>query len=231
MVVAAALGAAVLVVGGGVLAFGGSSPKPAAEPFFATLPAACPGPGEALMSRYLPRTEKPTQDGGWVLSGPEQYVSCTWSEPMSASGAKTVVSRQLHIAVRLYRDASALTKATDEYGAAWRSSSAGTMTDSIGSMHNEAPERLSGIGDEAFVHHRTAKTALRESGTASMSVRLQNAVISLEFQGAEYPLDRDGVTDPGKARPLGKAQVREAVIAFGRNVAASLAACKKCRTP
>ncbi|TDD59605.1 hypothetical protein [Actinomadura rubrisoli] len=199
-------------------------------PEFAAIPAACFKPSDGTLARYMPQAGQPETDTDRARSGrPLEYASCTWQEPLSAPKGKTLTSRWLRVAVRLHAGAAGITEAKDTYGAAWRSSSAGTESSSFGSIHQEAPEVVPGIGDEAFVRHITAKTSLGESGRMSITVRLKNTVVTVEFQGARYPLDRDGVIQRSKAIPLDKPTMREAVMAFGRDVSSSLAACKPCR--
>ncbi|MDL4814894.1 hypothetical protein [Actinomadura opuntiae] len=220
--------AAVLVVGGGV-AWGvsGSADEPPPKLHFAALPDACQSPSSAVLSKYLPAAGKPTPDAGGV-SGDQQYVGCDWREPLSAEKGKTLVVRHLRVATRVFVGAFGLADAKSDYRSAWRTSSQGTVTDTVGSTHKEAPQLVRGLGNEAFLHHRVTTTALGRSGISRIVVRLENAVITVDFDGATYPLAHDGVAVQSKGVPLDESVTRQGVEAIARDVAAGLASCKVC---
>ncbi|MFB4301403.1 hypothetical protein [Actinomadura sp. NTSP31] len=180
-----------------------------------------------MLSKYLPAAGKPTPDTGG-LAGDQQYVACEWREPLTAEKGKTLVARHLRVATRLFVGTSGLTDAESDYRSAWRTSSQGTITDSIGSTHNEAPQLVRGLGNEAFLHHRVTTTAVGRSGTSRMVVRTENAVITVDFDGATYPLAHDGVAVQSKGVPLDESVTRIAADAIARDVAAALTSCKTC---
>jgi hypothetical protein len=220
--------AAVVVIGGAaVWATAGSDGKPAPPVHFAALPDACRSPSAGVLSKYMPAAGKPTPDTGGV-SGDQQYAACDWREPLSAGKGRTLTSRHLRVAMRLFVGASGLADAESDYRSAWRTSKQGTVTDSVGSVHNEAPILTRGLGDEAFLHHTVTTTALGRSGTSRMVVRTQNAVITVDFDGAVYPLDHDGVAVQRKGVPLDESVTREAAQAVARDVTTALSSCKTC---
>ena len=71
-------------------------------------------------------------------------------------------------------------------------------------------------------------TALGRSGTSRMVVRTQNAVITVDFDGATYPLDHDGVAVQRKGVPLDESVTREAAQAVARDVTTALSSCRTC---
>lgn len=220
--------AAAVVIGGAVVwGTSGTDEKPAPPVHFAALPDACRSPSTAVLSKYMPTAGKPTPDTGGV-SGDQQYAACDWREPLSAEKGKTLTSRHLRVAMRLFVGASGLADAESDYRSAWRTSKQGTVTDSVGSIHNEAPVLTRGLGDEAFLHHTVTTTALGRSGTSRMVVRTQNAVITVDFDGATYPLDHDGVAVQRKGVPLDESVTREAAQAVARDVTTALASCRTC---
>ncbi|MWA06021.1 hypothetical protein F8568_037855 [Actinomadura sp. LD22] len=218
-----------VVVGGGAVLWGtsGADEKPPPRIHFAALPEACQAPSAAVLSKYMPAAEKPTPDTGGA-SGDQRYASCEWREPLSAQKGKTLISRHLRVAMRLFVGASGLADAKSDYQSAWRTSAQGTVTDSVGSIHNEAPVLTRGLGDDAFLHHSVTTTALGRSGTSRMVVRTENAVITVDFDGATYPLDHDGVAVQKKAVPLDESVTREAAQAVARDVTTALSSCKTC---
>lgn len=222
-------GAAAAVLIGGAVVWGtsGSDEKPAPRIHFAALPGACRSPSAAVLSKYMPAAGKPTPDTGGV-SGDQRYAACDWREPLSAEKGRTLTSRHLRVAMRLFVGASGLADAESDYRSAWRTSKQGTVTDSVGSIHNEAPILTRGLGDEAFLHHTVTTTALGRSGTSRMVVRTQNAVITVDFDGAAYPLDRDGVAVQRRGVPLDESVTRDAAQAIARDVTTALSSCKTC---
>lgn len=230
--VAIAGAAAAAVVLGGALLWGtsGSDKKPAPRIQFAALPEACQAPSAAVLSKYMPAAEKPTPDTGGV-SGDQRYASCEWREPLSAQKGKSLTSRHLRVAIRRFVGAAGLADAKSDYRSAWRTSGQGTVTDNVGSIHNEAPVLTRGLGDEAFLHHRMTTTALGRSGLSRMVVRDSNVVITVDFDGATYPLDHDHVAVLGKATPLDESTTAEAAQAIARDTARVLTSCRPCLHP
>ncbi|GAA2161712.1 hypothetical protein [Actinomadura napierensis] len=214
---------------GGAVVWGtsGSDEKPATRIHFAALPEACQSPSTSVLSKYLPAAGKPAPDAGGV-SGDQQYVACEWREPLSAQKGRTLVSRHLRVVMRLFAGGPGLADAKSDYQSAWRTSKEGTATDSVGSIHNEAPILTRGLGDEAFLHHTVTTTVLGRSGTSRMVVRTENAVITVDFDGAAYPLDHDGVAVQKKAVPLDESVTREAAQAVARDVTTALSSCRTC---
>ncbi|WP_173098465.1 hypothetical protein [Actinomadura verrucosospora] len=225
--IAGAVAAAVVIGGAVVWGTSGSGDKGAPRNHFVALPAGCEAPSPNLLKQYMPAAEKATPDVGGV-SGDQKYASCDWREPLRAEKGKSLTSRHLRVATRLFVGASGLADAKSDYQSAWRTSKQGTVTDSVGSVHNEAPVLTRGIGDEAFLHHSVTTTALGRSGTTRMVVRTQNAVVTIDFDGGTYPLDHDGIAVQRKGVPLDETVTRGAAQAIARDVTGALSACLTC---
>jgi hypothetical protein len=226
-------GAAVVAIAAGAVAVwttSGSDTKPAPKARFIALPEACQAPSAAILSRYLPTAEKPTPDTGGI-SGQQQYAACDWREPLRTKKGKQLVSRHLHVMIRLFAGETALADAESEYRSSWRTSAQGTISDDVGSTRNEAPQLIRGLGDEAFLHHRMTTTALGRSRVSRMVTRTSNIVITVDFDGATYPLDHDGVAVLSKGTPLDKSTTADAAQAIVRDTTTVLTACRPCQHP
>ncbi|MEO3826961.1 hypothetical protein [Actinomadura sp. B10D3] len=219
-------GAVVLVAAGAVWALRGASGESEAGRF-TSMPEACSlVPGEAL-ERYVPNSEPPVPSEA-RNSANDRYEACEWAEPMgSATGAKTLASHRLNVAVRLHLDG--VDPAKSEYDAAWGGARAmaGTTDGAAGALHAEAPVTL-GVGDQAFAQHLTLTGSLGRSGTVAATVRLRNAVISVRYRGTTSPAGVDGAPKAGKTAPLDEAQARAGAETVARGIAGTLATCKDC---
>ncbi|MFD0902532.1 hypothetical protein [Actinomadura sediminis] len=210
-----------------VVAPGDDSP---AQKRYVSFPELCPSVIKGSFQQYMPNA------GPLVEESPEQsapgtlYRTCDWSEPMTANGTDVVTSRKLRVAARLHGGDDPIAAATSEYEAAWGGarSMAGTQDDSLGSLHAEAPSTVDGIGDHAFTHHRTLRSALADSGTVEATVRLRNVVVTVDYRGSTYPLGADGSPELSKSAPLDEATARAGAVAIARDVANTFTSCAAC---
>ncbi|MFD0688483.1 hypothetical protein [Actinomadura fibrosa] len=182
------------------------------------------------MAKYMPQAGKLTSDAAGGSSSPREALSCRSRELWTALDGSGVVSRLLLIHVRMHGGAGGIAEARSMYQQEWRTlAQASTLGDLGRDLDQHAPEQVPGIGDEAFISYATFSIGGDGGAHESMTVRTQNTDITVAVQGVQYPRDPNGEIRRDKAVPLGEAGLREAVMAFTRDVTSSLAKCEPCR--
>lgn len=223
-----AAAAAVLLAGAAAWAGSGSGEEHPAVARFTSMPDLCSTVSRGTLGQYAPNAADPIADPVQD-SGSQRYGTCGWAEPTEGKG-RSLTSRQVRVAIRLHLDGSRL--AESDYDAAFGGAvgMAGTAKSPLGSLHAEAPNQVSGIGERAFSHHRTLAGSLGKSGTVATTVLLRNAVIAVEYRGSTFPLASDGTAKLGESTPLDEAAARSGAEAIARDVTRALASCTSCLT-
>lgn len=216
VVVAAACGAA--------WALGGDEQSGPAR--FTTLPEPCLLVPGTTLERHVPDSGPPVA-GESDTSETERYASCEWAEPLPGAAGDETAAHQLTVAVRLHLDGVAPAKS--EYEGAWTGARhlSGTSRSASGSLHAEAPA-LVDIGDEAFTSYTTLTGPLGRSGTATTTVRLRNAVITVRFRETITPPGKDASPKGGASRAPDEDAARAGAEEAAEGVADALANCKDC---
>ncbi|MFD0691563.1 hypothetical protein [Actinomadura fibrosa] len=219
--------AAVVLLGGAAVWAGVGGEDHKSEARFTSSPDVCSSVPGATLERYVPNAEGPSAVPATV-SAQERYAACAWEEPVAGKGGTTLTSHRLNVAVRLHLDDTG--RAQAEYDDAWRGAGAmaGTAKAQAGSIDSEAPSVVGGVGDRMFTQHRTLDSALGRSGTVAATVLLRNAVITVEYRGATFPLERDGTAKLKDSRPMDEATARAGAEAVARDLVGALNACGKC---
>jgi hypothetical protein len=198
-----------------------------------SFPDPCTAVPRATIERLAPKagTAEPYKPDG-SASG-ERFVQCTWDEPTAGEGSGRLTSRNIIVGIRLLLDGegeTGPTRAREAYKAAWDSARAGQgrTTGAPAEIRFQAPFFLAGIGDEAFARPIQSKGSLGNAGKVLVTVRLRNALVTTEFRGSTYPLDKDGFPDFAKAVPLDTQTARSGAETMARELTAALAACAAC---
>lgn len=171
---------AVLLLGVGGLALlrsggdGGSAAKAGTSPRdYAAVPDPCQAPLPADVRTVRPR--RSANSCTWELLGPDRSRSFEVALQLARSGPNTSGTVQ---AAKSFADDLAYTGDARRNG---------------GFVRN--PERLSGLGDEAFaaqasnliVSGRGGQTTAYDLGGAIVEVRRRNVVLTVKWRGADYP--------------------------------------------
>jgi hypothetical protein len=167
--------------GGNGPSFASGTPRPAVPPGpeYASLPNPCEAVGKALPEDV--RSVRPRRFEN----------SCTWQL------LRPDRSRSLDVDLQLERtEAGQATSGTVEAARDFADDLAYTADRSRNGGFEGDPERLDGIGDEAFgaqssnliVSGRTERTARSyDMGGAQVEVRKRNVVVTVKWRGADYP--------------------------------------------
>ncbi|TDC90348.1 hypothetical protein [Actinomadura sp. 7K507] len=204
---------------------GGSAPAR-----FTSIPEPCLLVPGYTLERHVPNSDAPVPAKA-ATSATERYGACEWAEPsLGPPGAKTLTAHRLNVAVRLHLGGA--TQAESEFDAAWNGarSMAGKSQGAGGSLHAEAPSVI-GIGDRAFTHYSTLKGPLGRSGTATVTVRLDNAVISVRYRGTTSELGKDGSPKAGASKAPDEEATRADAETIAKSVTDTLATCADCVGP
>jgi hypothetical protein len=209
---------AVLASAGAVLMWPGDDGGSAeAGARFRSLPEACASVPASTVERLVPnaRDAKPSEGG------------CEWKEPTAGNGGERLTARSITVGFELQ---DGTVRARQVYKTLWDTArnGSGRSAGEPAEIVYRPPFPLAGLGDEAFARAVQSKGSLGRNGKVVVTVRLRNAIITTEYRGSTYPLDKAGFPEHDKAEPMDTPTARAGAEEVARSAAAALAACSGC---
>lgn len=202
---------------------GGSAPPVAATgPEFVTITDIC---------ALLPEKDVRKLAGPAPGAGQSERNGQTWTcaRPAGRRRGQARTERVARLEVRLFPAGPRSTGAQSAADAFAQAKALQVQQPGITGLATEQdpPTDLAGIGDQAYSWYAVVET-LGKTGTATVMVRVRNAIVKVEYGGHTAPVGPYGLRDYGRQRPLAEKPSRTGAEGIAQEAVRSLTACVRC---
>jgi hypothetical protein len=164
----------------------------------------------------------------------EVFAACNWTAGTGAAGRGARGQRRLHVEVRVSlprANLSGLEAARRQYAAALAAAedmAAKRLTVDTGTVEHWAVLPLRDLGDGGFAQYEQTQGDTARAGLGRVVARLRNAVVTVEYSGANYPVGQNGFPDRSRASPLDGSTAQQGAAGVAIQLTKALAACVVC---